>query len=188
MSARKKLSRHTQGAALNKVHSGPLKPEDNKVLLVADWLRNEKRSGLKTKEAVQYEKRVEYFKGSKLVDSLLSPKFKGPAAKQNPVKSRAEAGKIGQELLRLGYIHRSQRVSHAHTRRWELELLSGPFEEEGLYTWVYEGGSHIAFFPDVTPLSPPCINECFLHLHEQAPRRSSTCSAAACCWARLRCV
>lgn len=77
---------------------------------------------------------MEYFKGSKLVDCLLGPKFKGPAAAQNPVKSRAEAAKLGQELLRLGYIHRSQRITHAHTRRWELELVSGPFEEEGLFT------------------------------------------------------
>jgi len=73
------------------------------------------------------------------VDSLLGPKYKGKLAKETPIKSRAEAAKLGQELLRLGYFHRSQRVTHAHTRRWELELLNGPFEEDGLYTWVYEG-------------------------------------------------
>lgn len=83
--------------------------------------------------------RVEYFKGSKLVDTLLGPKYKGKLAKDTPIKSRAEAAKLGQELLRLGFFHRSQRVTHAHTRRWELELLNGPFEETGLYTWVYEG-------------------------------------------------
>lgn len=38
-----------------------------------------------------------------------------------------------------GYFHRSQRVAHAHSRRWELEMTNGPFEEDGLYTWVYEG-------------------------------------------------
>ena len=47
--------------------------------------------------------------------------------------------KLAQELLRVGYIHRSQRVQHAHSRRWELELYNGPFEEDGLFTWVYEG-------------------------------------------------
>merc|ERR1719440_375582 len=31
------------------------------------------------------------------------------------------------------------RITHAHSRRWELELLNGPFEEDGLYTWLYEG-------------------------------------------------
>ena len=30
-------------------------------------------------------------------------------------------------------------MTHAHSRRWELELLNGPFEEDGLYTWLYEG-------------------------------------------------
>ena len=83
--------------------------------------------------------RVEYFKGSKLVDCLLGPKYKGNLAKETPIKSRAEAAKLAQELLRIGFFHRSQRVTHAHTRRWELELLNGPFEEDGLYTWVYEG-------------------------------------------------
>ena len=34
--------------------AGP--PVDPKLTAVADWLRNEKRSGLTTKEAVQYEK------------------------------------------------------------------------------------------------------------------------------------
>ena len=30
-------------------------------------------------------------------------------------------------------------MQHAHSRRWELELLNAPFEEDGLFTWVYEG-------------------------------------------------
>jgi len=30
-------------------------------------------------------------------------------------------------------------VQHAHSRRWELELFNAPFEEDGLFTWVYEG-------------------------------------------------
>ena len=88
-----------------------------------------------------FAQRVEYFKGSKLVDTLLGPKYKGKLAKETPIKSRAEAAKLGQELLRLGFFHRSQRVAHAHSRRWELELINGPFEEDGLYTWVYEGAS-----------------------------------------------
>lgn len=83
--------------------------------------------------------RVEYFKGSKLVDALLGPRYKGKLAKDTPIKSRAEAAKLAQELLRVGFIHRSQRFQHAHSRRWELELMQGPFEEDGLFTWVYEG-------------------------------------------------
>lgn len=115
------------------------KEVDPKLNAVADWLRNEKKSGLHTKEAVQYEKRVEYFKGSKLVDALTGVRYKGKLAKDMPIKTRAEAAKFAQELLRVGYIHRSQRVQHAHSRRWELELFNAPFEEDGLFTWVYEG-------------------------------------------------
>lgn len=83
--------------------------------------------------------RVEYFKGSKLVDALVGVRYKGKLAKETPIKTRAEAAKLAQELLKVGYIHRSQRVQHAHTRRWELELLNQPFEEDGQFTWVYEG-------------------------------------------------
>lgn len=113
--------------------------EDTATRSVADYLRSEKYSGLKTKEAVQYEKRVEYFKGSKLIDALVGPKYKGKVATETPIKSRADAAKVGQTLLTQGYFHRSSRVTHAHTRRWELEMTSGSFEEDGMYTWVYEG-------------------------------------------------
>jgi len=118
--------------------------EDKQLQAVADWLRSEKKSGLQVREAVQYEKRVEYFKGAKLVDAFVGTdtrpsKYKGKLAKERPIKSRAEAAKLGQELLRLGYFHRSQRVAHANSRRWELEFIQGPFDEDSLYTWVYEG-------------------------------------------------
>jgi len=121
------------------VKAPAVKDVDPRLTAVADWLRNEKKSGLHTKEAVQYEKRVEYFKGSKLVDALVGVRYKGKLAKETPIKTRAEAAKLAQELLKVGYIHRSQRVQHAHTRRWELELLNQPFEEDGQFTWVYEG-------------------------------------------------
>ena len=178
--------------------AGP--PVDPKLEVVAAWLRNEKRSGLYTKEAVKVcrpclpalrsvrpvacglrwrhgmhsthrpvhepgdamrlqaalwlaapflssacdvacPQRVEYFKGSKLVDALIGPKYKGKMAKDMPIKTRAEAAKLAQELLRVGYIHRSKRMEHAHTRRWELELQHLPFEDskDALFTWVYEG-------------------------------------------------
>lgn len=129
--------------------------------------------------------RVEYFKGSKLVDALVGPRYKGKLAAETPIKTRAEAAKLAQELLRVGYIHRSQRVTHAHSRRWELELFHGPFEEDGLFTWVYEG--------ERPPARPPCHwlwrvlrRRCGAHqrgrdVHD-APRRCTTLhDAARCC-------
>ena len=71
----------------------------------------------------------------------MGPRYKGQVAKDMPIKTRAEAAKLAQELLKIGYIHRSQRVQHAHSRRWELELLNAPFEDskDAFFTWVYEG-------------------------------------------------
>jgi hypothetical protein len=106
------------------------KEVDPKLQSVADWLRNEKKSGLHNKEAVQYEKRVEYFKGSKLVDALTGPRYKGKLAKDMPIKTRAEAAKLAQELMKIGYIHRSQRMQHAHSRRCEPPASQLPLSEE----------------------------------------------------------
>lgn len=217
--------------------AGP--PVDPKLEVVAAWLRNEKRSGLYTKEAVQYEKvcaarasrpcervacglrwrhgmrstyrpvhepgdatcdcrqhswpatpflssacavagpqRVEYFKGSKLVDTLIGPKYKGKMAKDMPIKTRAEAAKLAQELLRVGYIHRSKRMELAHTRRWELELQHGPFEDskDALFTWVYEGAQPWA--PLLPPLPPLLLLLLRLLLPPLLPAQRKSCAAA----------
>ena len=68
-------------------------------------------------------------------------KYKGKLARDVPIQSRPEAAKLAQELLKIGYIHRSQRFQREHSRRWELELLNAPFEDSptALFTWVYEG-------------------------------------------------
>lgn len=73
-----------------------------------------------------------------MVDALVGPRYKSKVAKDTPIKTRAEAAKLGQELLRVGYIHRSQRIETGR-KRAELELVNGAFEEDALYTWVYEG-------------------------------------------------
>ena len=55
MSQRRAVGRAPRGgAAMMKAPS--VKEVDPKLTAVADWLRNEKKSGLHTKEAVQYEK------------------------------------------------------------------------------------------------------------------------------------
>ena len=62
--------------------------EDKQLQAVADWLRNEKKSGLQVREAVQYEKRVEYFKGAKLVDAFVGTDTRPPALKTLGVGNR----------------------------------------------------------------------------------------------------
>ena len=53
MSQRRAVARGPRGAPMKTVDP---KEVDPKLNAVADWLRNEKKSGLHTKEAVQYEK------------------------------------------------------------------------------------------------------------------------------------
>ena len=54
MSARRVQRPVARGSGRQPVEAAP--PVDPKLMAVADWLRNEKRSHLHTKEAVQYEK------------------------------------------------------------------------------------------------------------------------------------
>ena len=54
MSQRRAVARGPRGAGAVKAPS--VKEVDPRLTAVADWLRNEKKSGLHTKEAVQYEK------------------------------------------------------------------------------------------------------------------------------------
>jgi len=128
--------------------------------------------------AVAGPQRVEYFKGSKLVDTLIGPKYKGKMAKDMPIKTRAEAAKLAQELLRVGYIHRSKRMELAHTRRWELELQHGPFEDskDALFTWVYEGAQPWA--PLLPPLPPLLLLLLRLLLPPLLPAQRKSCAAA----------
>jgi len=114
----------------------PAKPDDV-LLRVANWLRDPKSSGVTTREAVQYERRVEYFKGTKMVDALLSDKYR--AHRGFPVvKNRDGAVALANRLMGAQFFHRSQRI-FISSRRWELEMHQGPFEEDGLYTWMHEG-------------------------------------------------
>ena len=57
------------GRGSGKTVAAPGPDVDPRLMAVADWLRNEKRSGLTTKEAVQYEK----------VRARAGPAVSGPA-------------------------------------------------------------------------------------------------------------
>mmetsp|Transcript_13430 Transcript_13430/g.39614 ORF Transcript_13430/g.39614 Transcript_13430/m.39614 type:complete len:353 (-) Transcript_13430:226-1284(-) len=125
-----------RGAAPGRPVQPGTKPDDP-YIKVADWLRDPKKSGVTTREAVQYDRRVDYFKGSKLVDALISPKY--AANKGFPaVSTKEQAIALANQLIKSHYFHRSQRV-FISARRWELEVHPGTFEEDGLYTWMYEG-------------------------------------------------
>lgn len=84
--------------------------------------------------------RVDYFKGTKLVEVLLSERFK--SQKGFPTMgSRQDAIGLAGTLMRSQFFHRSQRV-FISARRWELEAHPGAFEEvcaHGCRGWGQRG-------------------------------------------------
>lgn len=95
----------------------------------ADFLRQH----IVLRNAVQMGKRVEYFRGKKLVECLLESKASG-----KPVcGTEAEAARIGLLLLRYGYTHASEVVDKR--RRMLQPIKSLRFDPEGYYTWIYQG-------------------------------------------------
>eukprot|EP00516_Mucochytrium_quahogii_P001491 CAMPEP_0203747016 /NCGR_PEP_ID=MMETSP0098-20131031/2278_1 /ASSEMBLY_ACC=CAM_ASM_000208 /TAXON_ID=96639 /ORGANISM=" , Strain NY0313808BC1" /LENGTH=355 /DNA_ID=CAMNT_0050635297 /DNA_START=102 /DNA_END=1166 /DNA_ORIENTATION=+ len=95
-------------------------------------------SHIPLREAVQLNKRVNYFRGKKLIDLLLNDKIKD---KNKPVcLSENEAKLVGVALLRAGLIHAS---TVEDKKKRQLAPLVGKqgmnFGPEGYYTWIYEG-------------------------------------------------
>ncbi|CAM9240355.1 unnamed protein product [Phaeothamnion confervicola] len=98
---------------------------------VADFVRG--RNGMPTRPAVlqKPEKRVEYFKGDKLLRFLVENTHK----KRPDIKTEEEAIRICTGLLRHGYFHGSDKVS-----RGVVVLKDAKdYSKTGYYTWMYEG-------------------------------------------------
>jgi len=95
----------------------------------ADFLR----SNIPLRNAVQMGKRVEYFRGKKLVECLMESTSKG----KPECPTRAEAARIGMMLLRYGYTHASEVVDKR--RRMLQPIKSLRFDPDGYYTWIYQG-------------------------------------------------
>ena len=95
----------------------------------ADFLR----ANVPLRNAVQMGKRVEYFRGKKLVECLMESTAKG----KPECPTRQEAARIGMMLLRYGYTHASEVVDKR--RRMLQPIKSLRFDPEGYYTWIYQG-------------------------------------------------
>lgn len=109
------------------------KPEGLRTL--ANWLR----SRVKVRNAVEHEKRVEYFKGKRLIDCLLD-KNKKKWPKSIPEfgeKDKGIALLVAEELVRKNFFHRSEKVED---RKGMLRVSQrNVFEEGGYFTWMYAG-------------------------------------------------
>ncbi|CAM9414391.1 unnamed protein product, partial [Choristocarpus tenellus] len=72
---------------------------------VARFLRG--RNGMPLRPAIEMDKRVEYFKGEKIVKFLMSTDRKG----RPNIKTEEEAIRVCKALLQHEYFHRSERMS-----------------------------------------------------------------------------
>ena len=117
------------------VNIPPFYATEDGLKALARFLRSDK--GIKNKTAVEYEKRVEYFKGKRFVECILLNKF---WPKSLPaIDDHSTALHVAQELLTKDYFHRSEKVKE----KKGVLLYSDKkiFEESGYYTWMYSGSS-----------------------------------------------
>jgi translocation protein SEC62 len=100
---------------------------------LANYLRS--ADGIKIRDGVEHEKRVQYFKGDRLVHCLLHPK-KWPHSLP-AITEPGVAQSIGALLIKHQYIHRSEKNEEKkgflHISKRQI------FEENGYYTWMFHG-------------------------------------------------
>ncbi len=93
-------------------------------------------ANLALREAVQLNKRVNYFRGKRFIELLTSDPEK-TELNRPVVKNEAEAKMVGIALLKFGMIHASE---VANKKKKELRpVRANDFSAEGYYTWIYEG-------------------------------------------------
>lgn len=100
---------------------------------LANYLRSP--YGVKVRSAIEHEKRVDYFKGKRLVELLLEGK-KMPKSLPK-ITDRAIAVMVAQKLIKSEYFHRSEKVDGK--KGYLVYSQKNFFEEGGYYTWMYAG-------------------------------------------------
>ena len=76
---------------------------------VANFLRNQ-TYGVKTKQGIQHDKRVDYFKGKRLIEKLLEDHKKWPKTLPK-IQDKGVALELADLLVKGGFFHRSEKVS-----------------------------------------------------------------------------
>ncbi|ORE05661.1 translocation protein [Rhizopus microsporus var. microsporus] len=116
---------------------------------VANYLKDEKKSGLKPRQGVLNGKRFEYFKGKRAIDALLREEFKKIPPKEEIPQNREDAYRILNELGRLGFILRVDRGESMGGKGTPRLLQVNPVQqvqEEGYYMWIWEGSQVRQYF------------------------------------------
>ena len=97
--------------------------------------------GVKSKSGVQHDKRVDYFRGGRLLECLVEENEETPLAKWPKtlpkITDQAVGVAVAQLLIQNNYFHRSEKVPEK--KKYLMVSKLNVFEENGYYTWMYEG-------------------------------------------------
>ncbi|CAM9755921.1 unnamed protein product [Chrysoparadoxa australica] len=97
------------------------------------------RNGMRNRQAIELEKRVEYFKGEKLVKFLVET---GSIKGGPQIDSEDDAIKVCHAMLVQEYFHRSEKKG-----KGELAVSrKQTFEKDGYYTWMFQGNQAFSNF------------------------------------------
>jgi translocation protein SEC62 len=100
---------------------------------LANFLRSQ--SGVKVRSGIEHEKRVDYFKGKKLVECVLEAK-KWPRSIPQ-ITDKGVARMVANLMVQANFFHRSVKVED---KKGLLKISpQNVFEETGYYTWMYSG-------------------------------------------------
>jgi translocation protein SEC62 len=102
---------------------------------IANYLRSTSH-GVKTKQGVQHDKRVDYFKGKKLIEKLLEDHKKWPKTLPK-IQDKGLAIELAGLLLKEGFFHRSEKAEGKSN--YLTISKKNVFEPTGHYTWIWEG-------------------------------------------------
>mmetsp|Transcript_90822 Transcript_90822/g.256526 ORF Transcript_90822/g.256526 Transcript_90822/m.256526 type:complete len:338 (+) Transcript_90822:83-1096(+) len=106
-------------------------PEGMRTL--ANYLRS--TNGVKVRHGIEHEKRVDYFKGQRLVECVLEGK-KWPKSLPK-ITDKGVARLVAGLLVQGNFFHRSEKIPD---KKGYLKISQkNVFEEKGYYTWMYAG-------------------------------------------------
>jgi translocation protein SEC62 len=105
---------------------------------VADALRG--TNGVKIRQGVELGKRIEFFKGEKLITWLLESEN----PKRPDIDDRKEATRLARLLLRNQFFHRSEKSED--NKKMLRPTKAQEWDDKGYYTWMYEGSKTFSHF------------------------------------------
>lgn len=108
--------------------------KDEGLRTLANYLRGQ--HGIKVRSGTQHEKRVDYFKGKRLVECLLAENKKWPKSIPR-ITDKGTAILVAGALIQKAFFHRSEKVEG---KKGFLQISKkNVFEDSGYYTWMYAG-------------------------------------------------